>query len=134
MDFNNLKPSDIISGAFASDGPKEKIGTQKSQQAQLEALKSAMDQGAIGINVGECSDPTEALMVVQAGTMIFLKGCRVLKDAGKITEAQFETAVKTAKTIFRIWKAALDNIHAEHEANGDCSCPKKTKKKKGSKS
>lgn len=131
MDFGNLKPSDIISGAFASDGPKEKIGTQKSQQAQLEALKSAMEQGAIGIDVGACSDPIEALNVIQAGTMIFMKGFQVLKDTGKIDKAQVEQAVEAAKVIFGLWKEARATMHEAHKAEGNCTCPvKKSKRKK----
>jgi hypothetical protein len=125
VDFSNLKPSDIISGAFASDGPKEQSGTARQQAAQLAALKEQIESGEMtGINVNNVTDPLEAVNIVMVGMVTAIKGFEVLRDTKKITRTQFAAFMKSAKAIHKLWKAAVEVLHNEHKAanGGKCDC------------
>ena len=131
VDFNNLKPSDIISGAFASDGPKEKSGTQRQQAAIIKQLieqhaqQSGVDPSELtGINVNEVSDPLEALNIVMVGMVTAIKGFQVLKETKNVTDEQFKAFMKNSKAIHKLWKAAVETLHEAHKAanGGHCDC------------
>jgi len=128
VDFNNIKPSDIIRGTFASDGPKEKSGDARMQAAQMKMLKEQIEQQTggemIGINVNDVSEPMEAIQIIPAGMIMAAKGFDVLRKAGKISSKQLAAFKRTLKATQKIWKEAIENIHEAHEAAGNCTCKK----------
>lgn len=125
MDFGNLKPSDIIGRSFASDG---KAGDSKID-IDIEKLLGDKSEGMVQVAALEIGgDPKEippqkACALIAFGMQMAVEGFNGLHSQDKLTDEEREALVESNNRIHDTFTKIVERLHAEHAADGKCTCP-----------
>ena len=130
MDFANLKPSDIIGGAFASDGKPgespielsiDQILGDAAQEAGLKQVM-AIQLGGDSDNASQIDSPGKAMFLIATGMQMAVDGWNALHRHDELEDDERENLIEASNQIHATFEGLVKRLHQKAADAGKCTC------------